>query len=53
MNSFSQAIQEKKILYFIPGQGADERLYKNLELDSSLYDVHYEVVQSRMLIKHQ
>jgi|SaaInlStandDraft_4_1057021.scaffolds.fasta_scaffold40987_1 hypothetical protein len=41
MNSFSQAIQEKKILYFIPGQGADERLYKNLELDSSLYDVHY------------
>lgn len=32
---------EKKNIYLIPGQGADERLYKNLKLDTSIFKIHH------------
>ncbi len=31
---------EKTNIYLIPGQGADERLYKNLKLDTAIFEVH-------------
>lgn len=39
MHSKSQT--KKKNIYLIPGQGADERSFKNLELDSSIFNLHY------------
>ncbi len=35
-----QSIASKKIVYFIPGQGADSRQFKNIELDS-VYEIRY------------
>jgi pimeloyl-ACP methyl ester carboxylesterase len=37
----SQTNTEKEIIYFIPGQGSDERLFKNLHLDTAKFEVHY------------
>jgi len=36
---FSQ--NQKMQLYLIPGQGSDYRIYKNLELDSNLFELHF------------
>jgi len=35
----SQSVKE--VIYFIPGQGSDERLFNNMELDTALFEVHY------------
>ncbi|WP_347841075.1 alpha/beta hydrolase [uncultured Draconibacterium sp.] len=32
--------EQKKHVYFIPGQGADARLFKNIELDSTCKTIH-------------
>lgn len=39
--SYAQSFDHMKNIYFIPGQGADERLFKNLEFDASEFEVHY------------
>lgn len=39
MQSKSQT--EKKNIYLIPGQGADERSFKNLKLDSNYYNINF------------
>jgi len=41
VRSIAQLKEEKEIIYLIPGQGADERLFKNLQLDTALFKVHH------------
>ncbi len=41
IESVSQSIEIKKNIYLIPGQGADERLFKNLKFDTSRFEIHY------------
>lgn len=33
--------QQKTTVYLFPGQGADARLFGNIEIDTSVYDLHY------------
>lgn len=39
--SVSKSKKEKEIVYLIPGQGADERLFKNLALDTATFEIHH------------
>ena len=41
IESISQSMVKKKNIYLIPGQGADERLFKNLKFDTTIFKVHY------------
>lgn len=46
VESKSNSSCERKTIYLIPGQGADERLFKNLNLDTSIFElrsIKYEV----------
>ncbi|MEN8119788.1 MAG: alpha/beta hydrolase [Bacteroidota bacterium] len=34
-------MEKKKNIYLIPGQGADERLFKNLKFDTTLFNIYH------------
>ena len=39
LETISQPIVDKHNVYLIPGQGADARLFKNLNFDTSVFEV--------------
>lgn len=39
--SESYASNDKQNIYLIPGQGSDSRVFKNLEFDTLIYNIHY------------
>ena len=41
LESIAQSMEKKKNIYFIPGQGADERLFKNLKFDTTLFEIYH------------
>lgn len=41
LESISQSMEKKKNIYLIPGQGADERLFKNLKFDTTLFNIYH------------